>query len=299
VSDPSDSSAPPDWAIERARAALKSGMSPSELEWRLVGLGLTRAAAAAAVNVAREHRLGTPDESKQAVTPEKKASPISAPRVEVNATKQPGAPPDTAAATGGVQESRVGKLDASPQDVSTEQKTDPISAPRLDVDVTRPPGAPAGQDWPVERARAALKTGMSVPEIERQLVGFGLSPEAATAVVNDVLQERLRTTDGAAEPSGVELILHRALSAVFGAATILIALVSDGVGIACGVGLFLVVPLAWIWFGRWRGLLLWAWRSPRDLRRPGFVLRLAGWALLDMAFLFRLYVLIVKMRYLA
>src|SRR5205823_2465715 len=109
-------------------------------------------------------------------------------------TRPAGAPPgpDAAAAANSVQEKRVGKPDESEQAVSPEPNAPPISAPRLEVDVTRPPGAPPGPDWPAERARAALKVGLSVPDVERQLVAKGLSPEAAAAVVRGVLEERVR-----------------------------------------------------------------------------------------------------------
>jgi hypothetical protein len=294
VSDPSESSTPPDWAVERARAALKGGMSPSEVEWRLVGLGLTRAAAAAAVNSVREPQAAKPDEARQGISPEPKAWPIRAPRLNVDVTKPSGAPPGpdaTAAGANNVQEKRVGKPDESEQGVTPEPNVPPISAPRLDLDVTRPAGAPPGPDWPAERARAALNVGMSVPDVERQLVGKGLSPEEAAAVVRGVLEERLRTTAGPRELSTVELVLHRTLSMVFGVATVLAAFLSSGVMIATYVGILTAVAVGWIWRGRF-------WRWVSAVERPSFGVRLAGWVLLGLIFLYRLEVLIVKILYL-
>jgi hypothetical protein len=293
VSDPSDPTAPPDWAVERAREALKGGMSPAEVEWRLISLGLTRAAAAAAVHGAPEKRAGPPDERQQGISPEKKAGPVGAARPDGGAARPPAAPPAAAAAAEGVQQSRLIEPHDSRPDVVSAPKAEPIGAPRLDVDVTKPPGAPPSPDWAVERAHAALNVGVSVPDIERQLVEKGLSPEAAAAVVNRVLAGKARTT-GAREPSRVELLLHRTLSGVVGGASILLGLLFS-VWSACAVALYIAVPLGCVWFGEWVGTY-WRWR-PRRIQHPGVVLRLAGWVLLAGVFIYRLVLVIFLILY--
>src|SRR4051812_9039278 len=54
------------------------------------------------------------------------------------------------------------------------------------------PGDSSLPDWAVAQANAALKIGVSVPEIEQGLVAQGLAPSTASAVVNAVLEGRLR-----------------------------------------------------------------------------------------------------------
>jgi hypothetical protein len=47
-------------------------------------------------------------------------------------------------------------------------------------------------EWAVAKARAALRVGMKVPEIEQRLVAGGLSPAAAEAVVTRILSRDVR-----------------------------------------------------------------------------------------------------------
>jgi hypothetical protein len=56
--------------------------------------------------------------------------------------------------------------------------------------------------WAVQMALAALRTGMTVHEVERRLHDGGLSQEAAEAVVSRVLARRLQDQDAATQSLG-------------------------------------------------------------------------------------------------
>jgi hypothetical protein len=93
VTDPCESPTPPAWAIEQARAALKSGMNPGEIERRLVNVGLSAAAAKAAVQCVSEQRIVKPDESQQAVVQGRATDSFSIAPLNVDVTKPIDAPP--------------------------------------------------------------------------------------------------------------------------------------------------------------------------------------------------------------
>ena len=62
--------------------------------------------------------------------------------------------------------------------------------------------------WAVAKAHASLKIGLSVPEIEQRLVAQGLSPLTAAAVVNSILESRLRETLAPREQSDSQTQRH-------------------------------------------------------------------------------------------
>jgi hypothetical protein len=56
--------------------------------------------------------------------------------------------------------------------------------------------------WAIQMALAALRTGMTMHEVERRLHDGGLSQEAAEAVVSRVLARRLQDQDAATQSLG-------------------------------------------------------------------------------------------------
>ena len=152
-------------------------------------------------------------------------------------------PPPTAPATPPMQEA-----------IQSAASTTP---PALPVSLERPETRPlvhgpseslAFPDWAVESADAWLRVGRTVPEIEQRLVERGLPPEVAAAAVTRALERQLRRQH---EPFGEGEVgerWHRILSAAAGCLCLLIAYWYGG-GRSAGYTLIWIVwPLAGIWF---------------------------------------------------
>jgi hypothetical protein len=129
--------------------------------------------------------------------------------------------------------------------------------PALSVSLERPETRPlvhgpseslAFPDWAVESADAWLRVGRTVPEIEQRLVERGLPPAVAAAAVTRALERQLRRQH---EPFGEGEVgerWHRILSAAAGCVCLLIAYWYGG-GRSAGYTLIWIVwPLAGIWF---------------------------------------------------
>lgn len=110
------------------------------------------------------------------------------------------------------------------------------------------PGDTMLPDWAVAQANAALKIGQTVPQIEQQLVAKGVSPSAAAAIVNAVLEGRLRTSASPSGPSEGALTVHRAASAVAVCVCLGLAYAFGG-GPSVGWTIsWLLLPVACIWW---------------------------------------------------
>jgi len=137
-------------------------------------------------------------------------------------------------------------------------------------------------DEVIRYARASLKLGISVPEIEKRLIAKGLTPVAATAVVNSILdaqaQERFEPlADG---EGGV--LLHRLLSVIVACGCIILGY-KYGEGLSAGITLiWVLLPLACIWFP---GYL--------TQRTPAGLIRAMGWLVLLLIGGYRIVLLIV------
>jgi hypothetical protein len=166
------------------------------------------------------------------------------------------------------------------------------------VDVTKPIDAAANSDWPLERARAYLKTGMSVPETERRLVALGLSPAAAQAVVTEVLEEKVSEKSDEPQPPPRRLRWHRTLSAVVGLGCILLGFRVGGVSLAARTAVPVVFLLVLIWFAnqKWFSWSRFAreWSEKRS-QTPAFVFRLVAWVVL-VAYAFGLFAVVLSTR---
>jgi len=125
-------------------------------------------------------------------------------------------------------------------------------------DTSDPTDPTALPEWAVEKARASLRLGMKVPDVEKRLVAFGLSPAAAQAVVNRLLERDVRAETAPEEQERQVKPLHRILSAVV-AACLVLAYLFSGSYLPLKLA-FVVVPLVCIWFGRdlirWLGWLV-------------------------------------------
>src|SRR5579884_3819536 len=100
-----------------------------------------------------------------------------------------------------------------------------------------PPSDGAG-----ERASELLPAGVRAPHLERELVAQGLSPEAAAAVVDKVLEERVRQQLQPLRQTDRHRLVHRLLSAAVGAVCVLAAYRSFGTYPACRIGVGALLP---------------------------------------------------------
>jgi hypothetical protein len=80
--------------------------------------------------------------------------------------------------------------------------------------MANPADPPPGPEWAAPYVRALLGVGVSVPDIERRLVTKGVAPAAATAVVQRVLQERVREVVQAEKNRSRRVLIHVILSGV-------------------------------------------------------------------------------------
>jgi hypothetical protein len=141
------------------------------------------------------------------------------------------------------------------------------------IDLIAKPG------WEYERAKALLRTGSTMPQIERHLMAKGLSPEAAADVAERVLEDRARQQADPLRKAKQWALIHVFLSLVAAFAVIGLALWLFGGRVALRIALTMPVYLAFIWFPEW---LEWLdCRTNRfDKRTPAGMIRWAGWLLL-------------------
>jgi hypothetical protein len=110
--------------------------------------------------------------------------------------------------------------------------------------MSKPNDPPPVIDWAIEHARASLRVGVSVPEIERRLIARGLDPMIAEAAVTHALADRIR------EPNESEIWqkIYWAIVIVVSTSSILFAFCVRGL-VAAAVTLILVILLVFCaWF---------------------------------------------------
>lgn len=133
-------------------------------------------------------------------------------------------------------------------------------------------------EWAIERARALLRTGVRVPQIEQRLVAQGLSPETATAVVDRLLKDRTRQQVGPLEQDDRRNRWHRLLSGVVGCGCVFLAYWFFGTWSACRTGIALLLPGACIWFPDEMGV--YASKYSFTVTSLGVLIRWCGWLVL-------------------
>ena len=132
----------------------------------------------------------------------------------------------------------------------------------------------------LDYARASLKIGMSVPEIETRLVAKGLTPSAATAVVNSILEERVANRFEPIAQSERGELLHRLLSVIVACGCIVLGY-WFGQSLSAGYALMSVLaPLACIWFPEYLAR-----------RTQEGAIRAMGWVVLLMIVAYRIVML--------
>jgi hypothetical protein len=142
-----------------------------------------------------------------------------------------------------------------------------------------PPGS-SPPDWAKAQATAALKIGLSVPEIEQGLVAQGLTPSTASAAVNAALEDRLRATAAPLDAGDRALTAHR-LASAFAVCVCLGLAYAFGGGESVGrTVLWLLLPVACIW---------WADLFASDY--PPALIRWAAWVLLIVIGVYRVVLL--------
>jgi hypothetical protein len=137
-------------------------------------------------------------------------------------------------------------------------------------------------DWAVERVRASLKIGLGVPEIERGLVEKGLTPAEAEAVVTSVLENRVQDQLQPQADAEIQQRVHRILSAVIGCACLGLGYWYGGGYSTAKVALGILVPVSCVWVPDWMAS-----------STPAFMIRLGGWLLLIVIFMYRLTLVMI------
>jgi hypothetical protein len=138
------------------------------------------------------------------------------------------------------------------------------------IDLVAKPG------WELERAKALLRTGATMPQIEQHLVAKGLSAEVARAAAEWAVEERVREPFDllarAKRACRVDQILFTATACVI----VGLAGWFFGTGAASRMAIKMLVFLAFIWFGQWAALL----QRVDTLQTRIAILRWGGWILL-------------------
>src|SRR5258708_17640536 len=130
-------------------------------------------------------------------------------------------------------------------------------------------------DWAFEKARASLKIGLPVPEIEQSLVDKGLSHPTASTIVTNVLEDWVREKAKLHDAPFRNLRMQRVPSVVIGCTCIIVAYLFGTFRLAFGAFATMLLALPFIWFGdefgSYRG-----WIIPSQ-PIPGGMVRLGGW----------------------
>jgi hypothetical protein len=129
------------------------------------------------------------------------------------------------------------------------------SKPRRSVDRITPPETPVDtpphqqqMDSAVEYAKAALRMGLTVPEIEQRLVDRGMGPAVASATFTMILGERVHEESESLEREERRQRLHVVLSVATACVCLVLAFLYGGGLSAAKTLLRMLLPLACIWF---------------------------------------------------
>jgi hypothetical protein len=137
------------------------------------------------------------------------------------------------------------------------------------IDLIAKPG------WELQRAKALLRTGAQMPQIEQHLLAKGLSPEAATAAAEWAFEDRIR--EQLAPHSRADRATRRHRLTAFAAGCALVAFVYwfSNADVAMRLAISLPFCLGWIWFGHYADRP----RNRSNVLPPSAMLRWAGWFL--------------------
>lgn len=113
------------------------------------------------------------------------------------------------------------------------------------------PAPPSPPDWALEHAAVSLRVGHGVPEIEQRLVARGLDPATAAAAVTQVLEGGVRGEFAPLAAAEGGQFLHGALAVVVGCVCLGLAYWFNGGISAARTLLWLLGPLACVWFPNW------------------------------------------------
>jgi hypothetical protein len=127
---------------------------------------------------------------------------------------------------------------------------------------------------------------MKVPEIEQRLVDHGLTPEAATSVVTNAIEDRIHEEAKPKERVWRPVLLHRILSGALVAGGIIFSFSKGGIGLAISLLAVVLLPLPLVWFAeemestKWVTGLVGIWSLKVPFTTPAGFLRLLGWLIL-------------------
>ena len=141
--------------------------------------------------------------------------------------------------------------------------------------MSKPNDPPPVIDWAIEHARASLRVGVSVPEIERRLVARGLDPMIAEAAVTHALSDRIREKTEPYE-SVISRKTQRIAAIAIGSSWVLLVFCTGGKMAAARTLLFVAPIVVFIWFAQRIGA------------QRGRLAYWVGWLLMLLYFLYKL-----------
>jgi hypothetical protein len=163
----------------------------------------------------------------------------------------------------GIQEHRTATPPSAPLPAESEDWGDGL------IDLITKPG------WELERARALLRTGARMPQIEHHLLAKGLSPEAATAAAEWAFEDRIREQMAPLSRADRATCRHRIMASAAGGALVAFVYWFSNADLAMRLAMGLPFCLGWIWFGHYAD---WP-RNRGNVHAPSGMLRWAGWFL--------------------
>jgi len=146
-------------------------------------------------------------------------------------------------------------------------------------------------------AEAALRCGMKAPEIEARLIRKGLSPSSAEDAVRICLERRIHRVQQSLLWADRRRTISRVASLVVATVYLIPGVMLGGLGLFLRVLLWLLYPLACIWFPETFGrhIRRTSWIGPHITSpTPGPFVTIAGWVLLITPVVFAIVVVITK-----
>jgi hypothetical protein len=123
--------------------------------------------------------------------------------------------------------------------------------------------------WAVERARAALKTGMKAPEVEQHLIAKGLDPATANQVVMSILEGHVGAALASRESEDRLRATERVASVLVAGVCLVLVYWFGGAAPTVWTLVCILPGLAGIWLPE---MMVWEWKTAATNCRVG------GWA---------------------
>ena len=142
-----------------------------------------------------------------------------------------------------------------------------------------PDGVPA---WALTYADAAFRCGQNASQVETALVGKGLSPSQAANAVDRCFESRIVVEQRSQRRSSGLRWVSKGASLLVAALCVTAAFHKAGAEGAARIAVYLLLPMACIWFSSALGSYVGPFSWFRNINRPtpAFFVAIGGWLLL-------------------